>query len=269
MSRSPLAYPLTRSVDGDAGGSADLQTDVMRFMAILALCLMAIFALVQSLPLVPAPLPSAEAAAFPEPDITTPPPEPPVRTPERVDVPDPKIATRTPANVALTRPKWVPKFTPQKSPTEKSVPRTENVVEQEPLSAEPEPQPVEPEPPATRQQGFTLRFESDHALTRLVAAHQVGLYAIAADRAQRMTVSESRISFWDASLPNSFHEMEAATVPGPVIDALLRAGGDTSGVNWGVTLPGKLRQQLDTLMQEHAGGSLVIGTDGKLRLEAS
>ena len=45
MSRSPLAYPLIRGVDGDWGGAADLQTDVMRFMAILSLCLVAIFAL--------------------------------------------------------------------------------------------------------------------------------------------------------------------------------------------------------------------------------
>ncbi len=55
MSRSPLAYPLTRGIDADSGGAADLQTDIMRFMAILALCLVAIFALVQSIPLAPTP----------------------------------------------------------------------------------------------------------------------------------------------------------------------------------------------------------------------
>ena len=66
MSRSPLAYPLTRSADTDVGGAADLQTDVMRFMAILALCLVAIFALVQSIPLTPAePLPEPEVAGGP------------------------------------------------------------------------------------------------------------------------------------------------------------------------------------------------------------
>ena len=53
MTRSPLAYPLNRSVDADVGGAADLQTDIMRFMAILSLCLVAIFALVQSIPLTP------------------------------------------------------------------------------------------------------------------------------------------------------------------------------------------------------------------------
>ena len=84
-----------------------------------------------------------------------------------------------------------------------------------------------------------------------------------------MTVSDSRISFWDASAPNSYHEMEAGTVPRPVIDALARAGVNTAEVGWGVTLPGKLRGQLDDLMRDHSGGALVIGGDGKLRLEAS
>ncbi len=53
MTRSPLFYPLNRGMDAEAGGAADLQTDVMRFMAILSLCLVAIFALVQSIPLAP------------------------------------------------------------------------------------------------------------------------------------------------------------------------------------------------------------------------
>jgi hypothetical protein len=131
----------------------------------------------------------------------------------------------------------------------------------------PSPTPVTPTDRTSR--GFSLRFESDHALTRLVAAGKVGLYAIGDGRAQRMTVSESRISFWDASTPNAFHEMETSTVPRPVIDALARSGINTTGIDWGVTLPGKLREQLDALMRDHSGGALVIGLDGELRLEAS
>ncbi len=84
-----------------------------------------------------------------------------------------------------------------------------------------------------------------------------------------MTVSESRISFWDASTPNAFHQMETSTVPGPVVEALTRSGVSTRGIDWGVTLPGRLKQQLDTLMREHSGGALVIGLDGNLRLEPS
>ena len=123
--------------------------------------------------------------------------------------------------------------------------------------------------PAQEKQGFTLRFESDLALTRLVAAGQVGFYAIDSDRAQRMSVSNSRISFWDASTPNSFHEMEARTVPAAVVKALERTGVDSAAIGWGVTLPGRLRSQLRALMQQHSGGALVISADGDLNLESS
>jgi hypothetical protein len=251
MSRSPLAYPLTRGIDGDSGGAADLQTDIMRFMAILGLCLVAIFSLVQSLPIeaqsaqvqdtqaidAPIPAPATESlTAVPEPK-----PEP-----ERKTEPDPEPVR----SVALTRPKWVSTF----QATERSEP--EPVTQKSSPVAEPE------------TEGFTLRFESDHALTRLVATGQVGFYAMDASRAQRMTVSDSRISFWDASTPNTFHEMESTTVPRAVLDALARTGADTSSANWGVTLPGKLSARLDALMQQHSGGALVIHADGRLELES-
>jgi len=251
MTRSPLAYPLNRGADMDVGGAADLQTDVMRFMAIISLCLVAIFALVQSMPIAPVVVPTVVASSVPEKQ-----PEPQFETTLET------IAPITPqqeaaASVVLTRPKWTPAYLPKlppaapASPPEKPV---EAVVAQS-------------SPPVEEADGFTLRFESDAALTRLVAASQVNVYAIDNDVARRMTVSQSRISFWDASVPNSFHEMQVSTVPRTVVDALARSGVDTSGVSWGVTLPGKLKIQLDRLMQEHRGGSLLIGTNGDLRLE--
>jgi hypothetical protein len=243
MTRSPLAYPLNRGADMDVGGAADLQTDVMRFMAILSLCLVAIFALVQSLPVTPPVMPAAEIEAVAEP---VPEPEIEIKT-STVPKPQPVASTKP---VTLTRPKWVSTYEPRSTPVVATP-----AVEVATVIDEPE--------------GFTLRFESDTALTRLVAASQVGVYAIDGDRARRMTVSESRVSFWDASLPNSFHEMDASTVPSPVVDALSRTGVDAGSVSWGVTLPGKLKEQIDGLMQEHRGGSLVIGTNGDIRLEAS
>ena len=277
MTRSPLFYPMHRG-DTDAGGAADLQTDIMRFMAILALCLVAIFALVQSIPLIPeAPTQSPVAAAPPPFQEIEPVAEDPVEQ-EPVVTPTPAAEDSAKA-VLLTRPKWTSTFVPQQSalsPPVENVPQRSTLsppVEKAP-SAEDRPEPIEldspppPTPPAEKK-GFSLRFESDHALTRLVAAGKVGLYAIGDGRAQRMTVSESRISFWDASTPNAFHEMETSTVPRPVIDALARSGINTAGIDWGVTLPGQLREQLDALMRDNSGGALVIGLDGELRLEAS
>jgi hypothetical protein len=253
MTRSPLAYPLNRSADMDVGGAADLQTDIMRFMAILSLCLVAIFALVQSIPLTPAePLPMEQEPA-PTPVVQESAPPEPSPAPEPVATPKPKPVEKA---VTLTRPTWQSKYTPKIPVRAEPVP----VVEQpaQPTTAPP----AEPE-----KDGFTLRFASDAALTRAVAAHHVGLYALGADQARRMTVSESRISFWDASTPNSFHEMEASTVPAAVIEALVRTGAATEGVSWGVTLPGKMKAQLDSLMQDHAGGSLIIGAVGDVRWE--
>ena len=251
-----LAYPLNRGADMDVGGAADLQTDVMRFMAILSLCLVAIFALVQSLPVAAPAKPVPQAAAIPvakpkenpipEVAVITP-PTPALQRPQQVK---PAEVAEVPKTVALTQPKWVPKYKPVPAPTEE-IPVNE----------------VESQPPAEVKEGFTLRFESDTALTRLVATNLVGVYAIDGERAKRMTVSESRISFWDASVPNSFHEMEISTVPTPVINALGQSGVESKGMSWGVTLPGKLKSQLDGLTQENRGGALVIESDGNIRLE--
>jgi hypothetical protein len=257
--RSPLAYPLNRGADMDVGGAADLQTDVMRFMAILSLCLVAIFALVQSMPVSPPVVPAPEEKTDTVADLAPDPVPQPVSAPKA----EPKLVD-TPKLVTLTRPKWVPKYEPEPAP---SKPETESPAADAATPTRPE----KPSSPAAaeEEEGFTLRFESDAALTRLVATSQVGVYAIDGKHARRMTVSESRISFWDASLPNSFHEMEASTVPSRVVDALARTGVDAGNISWGVTLPGKLKGQLDGLMQENRGGSLVIGTNGNIRLEAS
>jgi len=268
MTRSPLAYPLNRSADMDVGGAADLQTDIMRFMAILSLCLVAIFALVQSIPLTPVEPAPSESAPAPTPvahEVTPPEPVPapaPVATPKPEPQPVQEAVERP---VTLTRPTWQPKYAP-KTPVQVDPAVIPEVARVEPVrEAE---TPVEtPAPSASEKKGFTLRFASDAALTRAVAAHNVGLYALDKQQVKRMTVSESRISFWDASTPNKFHEMEASTVPAAVIDALARTGVATDGVGWGVTLPGKVTTQMNSLMQDHDGGSLIINAAGDVHWE--
>ena len=256
MTRSPLAYPLNRSADLDAGGAADLQTDIMRFMAILSLCLVAIFALVQSIPLTPVEsLSDDEVPVVPTSNpavVATPQPDPLVEPPP-VAKPQPEAPPVEKA-VVLKRPKWQPKHVPAERPVASADPIIEA--------------PLPPPPTKPDEEGFILRFASDAALMRAVASQQVGLYAIESGRAQRMTVSESRVSFWDASTPNTFHQMKTSTVPTAVIDALSRTGSTAGDVSWGVTLPGKMTMQLDELMQAHRGGSLIIDAGGDIHWEA-
>ena len=276
MSRSPLAYPLVRSADTDAGGAADLQTDIMRFMAILSMCLLAIFALVQSIPLTPVETSEAVEPAEAVVAETTPVVVQPAEAPPEVPV---AVPTPTEKPVVLTRPVGGPSGPTRKAiaaeaaPTlRRAAPAPQPVAEETPAPVEaqpqPEPQPA-PEPEPVEEEGFTLRFASDAALMRAVAAQHVGLYAIEQGRARRMSVSDSRISFWDASTPNTVHEMESGTVPLPVIDALDRAGAATDNVSWGVTLPGRMKTQLDELLHAHRGGSLIITADGDIHWEAS
>jgi len=217
MMRSPLFYPLNRGTDAEAGGVADLQTDVMRFMAILALCLVAIFALVQSIPLAP-------SIVEPEP-IPGPEPKPqPVEQPQAV----------------------------QAKP--------------QPIETEPEPEPETETAPVV--EGFTLRFEDELALTRLVARDEVGLYAIQPDRSFRMSINRGEISFWPASTPNQFHEMDATTVPPAVLEAFVRRDSSTAQtLQWGVTIPTATSRQLQQHLREADGGALIIDAHGDLHLE--
>ncbi len=239
MMRSPLFYPLNRGMDAEGGGVADLQTDVMRFMAILSLCLMAIFALVQSIPLAPSP--------------KDPPPVLPAAVSKIVETPIQQPTSAKPVvtavrEIKLTRPQ------PQRLPP----PPAQAI-------ASIEPTPVEADPP---QEGFTLRFEDDIALTRLVARNEVGLYAISPEKSFRMNVNRGQVSFWPASVPTQFHEMDASTVPHPVIEAFKRSNGPrVVGLQWGVTIPSRTARQLDQYLREASGGALIIDADGDLRLE--
>ena len=258
MSRSPLFYPLNRGMDAEAGGVADLQTDVMRFIAILSLCLVAIFALVQSIPLMPIlpvpPLQQIETAQAPQ----------AVEIVEQPVVAEPSPQKREEKPLVITRP--APKRIAVNRTPQRIIEQTVETVEK-PVIAEPVQQ-APPVPAPAQSEGFTLRFETDLALTRMVARNEVGLYAITPGKTLRMNVNRGTYGFWPASVPNQFHEMAESTVPEDVLSALQRSGSaDTADVKWGVTLPNNMRSDLDRFVSEFTGGSLIITGDGKLRLE--
>ncbi len=275
MTRSPLFYALNRGADSDAGGAADLQTDVMRFMAIISLCLVAIFALVQSIPLAPVVPETVQAEAKPQSievsskPISEPTAEPIARSvsepileqpiaaldpqPVVVEASEIKLTRPTPARnaapkerVVMQRPKPAPSSKADTAPAE---------IVAEAVVAEPEPSP----------EGFTLQFETDAALTRLVARQIVGLYAITTASSLRMNIDGEEISFWPASVPVKFHEMDQSTVPDKVL-AIYRNGNEMNGVKWGVTLPADMSRELNSYLVDETGGSLVIASNGRINL---
>jgi len=246
------------------GGMEHLETDVMRFMAILAFCLVAIFALVQSVP------------------------EPVAKVPKRV--PDTVSTVSTVSSVPQRPAETAPAAAPEPPPQPESQPeaqpehRPEPAAQPQPVAATPEPRPEPPplpkpapQPPpeaaptapsAEPQPGFSLRFDSDAALVGLVERGEVALYAFARDRVWRFMIVDGRPAFRSADTPGQVHEMAPDTVPGPVLDALRRSvvlpGG---GLRWGVTLPPPTAAALGRVLATNDGGELVIDADGLLRLE--
>jgi hypothetical protein len=131
--------------------------------------------------------------------------------------------------------------------------------------------PTAPSPaPAAAQQGFTLRFASDGALEQLVASGAVSLYAMAGKQAWRLSLGRDGPAFAPDTTPAWFHEMEPSTVPASYGHALAESVSrpDALPMVWGVQLPPTTRQGIASLTRGLAGGELVIGADGQVRLEA-
>lgn len=137
---------------------------------------------------------------------------------------------------------------------------------------QPPPEPVAR--PVPEKRGFTLRFASDAALDRLVAADRVILYGMLDKQAWRLSMPAGRSTATPITFPEWFHEMSAATVPAHYLRSLqAQADGPVrSGVVWGVQLPAAAKAGISALLQEQQergqqGGVLVIRADGQVTLE--
>jgi len=127
-----------------------------------------------------------------------------------------------------------------------------------------------PPEPGPGKQGFTLRFASNEALHRLVAAGTVSLYGMAGKQAWRLSLSAGSPVFAPDSFPGWFHEMAPSTVPAEYVRTLEKSVNRLaqSSVVWGVQLPPATKQGIASLTRGLQGGNLLIGTDGQVTLEA-
>jgi Skp family chaperone for outer membrane proteins len=130
--------------------------------------------------------------------------------------------------------------------------------------------PANPAPaPTPEKQGFSLRFESDAALDRLVAAGTVTLYAMANQQAWRLSMKTGEPAVAQASFPGWFHEMSALTVPAHYIHSLENAVAvpGQAAIVWGVQLPAATRAAITSFTHGRQGGALLIQGDGQVLLE--
>lgn len=271
-----------------------LQTDVMRFFAILCLCLMAIFALVKALPMAPPaasptmaePAEQAEKAAEDEQNIL-------VRlakshqelkkVKQSLDRSRRELKTRENKLTLLAdtidqQQRIRASLTSQiKTETQKlktiqtALDRTHEEVKQshqqnqlapeKPSAANP------PRPPA--KEVFILRFASDAALQKLIAAGQVNFYAMTGKKAWQLRLTGGRPGYFLTHNLQQIYEMQSTTVPHEYAVAFQQqvAAFGPSTVTWGVTLPAQMTVSINRLLKGQKGGDLVIMPGGEVVLK--
>lgn len=222
----------------------------MRFVAILALCLVAISTLVEGY---------REAAPA---EALRPPPASAITAVSRESAPpatapnDPSVASG--AGLPLVPESPLPADTPpiaEVAPEPLPVP--------EPVREAPTPRPdvpddsAPPEPPV-----LTLRFATDAALLRLVARGDAGVFVLSGPGTLMLDLADG-VVFRPAPPPARYHSMTADTVP-----AVLKAAyGGPEEAAWGVTLPAHTLEAIDAYLARSESGVLVIDAQGRVALE--
>ncbi len=245
-----------------------LQTDVMRFFAILCLCLMAIFALVKTLPMAP----PADRPTIAEPidlkaeaqslqiQIAT--------LKKKLTVTLNDIDTKQQIQSGLRS------HIKAESQNLKKIRAALDRVNQKINQSHPQYQPIPPKPSKTdssktpADDGYILRFASDAGLQTLISGGQVIFYAVAGKKAWQLRFTGGRPGYISAEIPPQIYEMETATVPIEYAAAFQQqvAAFGRSAVAWGVTLPVQTTASINRLIKGQHGGDLVIMPDGEVIL---
>lgn len=292
----PLAVPDTGDSDVDA-----LQTDVMRFLSIIALCLLAVFAAVST--------------------------EPPAGVLEMVQVQDATISAlqREVTDKTQSLEDTIEQLEQEKEKLKQALDNSEletsNITEQhieqlqsqnaslqqqmqqmsealkhaeqrnaglesvleklniEQLTSDPVEEQiqveaeavetvVEPEPetttdtaPTEEKEGFTLAFESNSVLKRLVQQGRVNLYARSNQQVWQVNANGSILTlvkgvsefFQLSSVPADYHRLAQRKL-------------QSLDVEWGVSFESSIRTQLQNLLTQHRGGDILVKETGELLL---
>ena len=255
---------VTYSMQPSAGfESESLQADVMRFMAIIGFCLVAIFAMVRNSDARPAVAPPPDA----RPRVANPVPAP-VSNATVVQPPVPVIEPHPPAPARLPAPATVPATVPASPMPAPAAPES-------PAQA---PEPLEvalvnPSPAASAtEQGLSLSFRSDRDFLRLVSTGVIELFVMNdAATAEPTLRFDPHGQFAPARAPGRIYELLPGTIPRTITTALAQRPArsetsDASGaLTWGVTLPPALERELAQQREQHSQGTLLIDRYARIR----
>lgn len=263
-----------------------LQTDVMRFLAIICMCLMIIFALVQSLP---GPDTSTKQASESAAQVVQnehnaaqkiQDAEQKVQESERkVQQTEQKVQrTVQKAQQAEQKMKQAEQKTQELTDLSHSLDqqiknKKQALARLEKKIEKSRKHPSENQPPVKpgKQQGFSLAFSSDKDFRHLLVTREnMDLYLFAEKNCWKLFPGvRGRYKFQVSGPPVRVYDMDPATVPSDIEQA---AAGITSvykkdNVTYGVSLPGEIQQIIKGIMAQRKGGHLVIDRNGHVSIK--
>ncbi len=282
MSQFPWqpAYMRVQSMGGDSEIDA-LQTDVMRFMAILGLCLMAIFSLVQSMPYQAAQkTPQLESKALLQAEV---------RQLQASVTGLLEKVNQLEASLQQQTAQIEQQMTDQKmrlleldenldrnqqnlAQVRKQLLKEQRLHQQQQAKYESF---VQRKPQAKKQakpeqkKGFSLRFASDQALLSLLSQKKLSLSVLMANHAWNIRQQGINWKVTPANLPQQYYQMSAQTVPGVLRQSVQQqlSVHKQSQVIWAVALPDSIKATIKRLMQEQQGGELIISATAEVQLQ--
>ena len=266
--------------------SESLQTDVMRFMAIIAFCLIAILALVRNVE----PSAEIEPSATNEPSATL---EPSAPATAELAAPAPTVANAVPEVVAAPPLKALEPIRPlpEDKPLSGTQKKTKRITAappdiaaappasyKEPPASYKEPPASYKEPPASyeepsasykepsasyeEEKGLSLRFASDQDFMRLVAKGDIQVYAF---KAEDVLSLDRTFHFLEAPAPDRVYELLPQTIPASMAGALHSERTDTGGYVWGIRMPQRLERRIRAFIDKGATGQLIINRYGEVQ----
>jgi len=280
MITNRLAGRYLGHLPGRDADEESLQTDVMRFMAILGLCLTAVFALVQGL------------ATSRQVDQQKPKPllqQQLNRVSAQLQQSQRQLKSAQQTLAVLARQSRQQLMQIQRLKSERRPPPAEEPdrpARPQPITTEPQSETttavaVTRTPPAKRQpkpqipqdapveQGLVLRFTSQQALRQLLQQQRITLLASAGKQAWKISINPAGSARWTAmSLPNRYHEMATETVPATYKTAFAQqiGQGREGQLTWGVVLPESMTQQIRRIIRNRESGTLLIAGDGRVTI---
>ncbi len=212
-----------------------LNTDVMRFMAIIGFCMMIVFAMAQDI--------------YKEKDK--------ISVTKKITVKDIQLKQSKPVEKIKPVMKQIipePDIQRIKEPVEK--------IEIEKLKQK------KTKETAPKNIGFSLEFESSQVLKQLMQNNTVKLYAVSNKQFWQIVLQRANINILKTkAIPDLYYEMHRNTVPENIINTFYNKYSSDGVIKWGVVLPEIMMEKIHYLLKTALGGQLIIMPDGTIELK--